>query len=312
MQRGGHIYRSPRLNYQIQYRVTAYEPGEFEVGPFTIKQHNKLAHVEAVSMTFQAVPTDPHMRIRLLLPDKPVYPDQRVPVGIEWWNAENRHNVRELNIYSPMFDEFHFAPDPPASPGASQLQIDTKQGNISLSATEREEQHAGRRFAVLSANRTLLPDRPGEFTLPPIVATVRKATGRARSMVRAEGTPQKLIVKAFPADGRPESFAGAVGSGFSIDVSADPTVVCVGDPIDLDITLRGDGNLENAGLPALSADDGMSPVRFRLPEGDVPGDLADGAKRFHVSVRVIDVSVGAIPALAFSWFDPDAEKYETA
>src|SRR5581483_7257518 len=69
---------------------------------------------------------------------------------------------------------------------------------------------------------------------------------------------------------------------------------------------------ENASLPALSADDGMSPDEFRLPEGDTPGNTADGAKRFHVSVRVTDESVGEIPALAYSWFDPDSEKYQTA
>jgi hypothetical protein len=336
IQRGGQLFRSTRVTYQIQYLVTADEPGEYQVGPFAIKQDNKLARVEAVSMTFQAVPIDPSVRIRLILPDKPVYPDQHVPVGIEWWYAEDLSDVLKLNIYSPMFDEFHFAPDPPVSRDTSQLPVDTKEGRISLRATVREEEHDGRRFVILTANRTLLPDRPGEFTLAPITATVGKATERARSrpsfddffggsllddmqgrprrtaLVRATGEPQKLIVKPFPADGRPESFAGAVGSGFSIDVSADRTVVRVGDPIGLDITLRGDGNLENASLPALSADDGMSPDRFRLPEGDVPGNVADGAKRFHVSVRVSDESVGEIPALAYSWFDPDAEKYETA
>jgi hypothetical protein len=338
IQRGGQLYRSTRVTYQIQYLVTADEPGEHQVGPFAIKQGNKLARAEAVPMTFQTVPTDPNMRIRLVLPDKPVYPDQRVPVGIEWWYAEDLDNVLKLSIYSPMFDQFHFAPDPPASRRTSQLPIDTKEGRLSLSATAREEQHEGRRFVVLAANRTLLPDRPGEFTLPPITATLRKATERARSrspfddffggslldemqgsgrptrtaLARAAGEPQKLIVKPFPAEGRPESFAGAVGSGFSIDVSADRTVVRVGDPIGLDITLRGDGNLENASLPALSADDGMSPDRFRLPDGDVSGNVADGAKRFHVSVRVTDESVAEIPALAYSWFDPDAEKYETA
>jgi hypothetical protein len=341
IQRGGQLYRSKRVTYQIQYLVTADEPGEYQVGPFTIKQDNKLARAEAVTMKFQAVPIDPNMRIRLVLPDKPVYPDQRVPVGIEWWYAEDFDNVLKLSIYSQMFDQFHFAPDPPASRRNSQLPIDTKEGRLSLAATAREEQHDGRRFIVLAANRTLLPDRPGEFTLPPITATVRKATERARSrspfddfdgflggslldemqgrrrptrtaLARAAGEPQKLIVKPFPADGQPESFAGAVGSGFSIDVSADRTVVRVGDPIGLDIMLRGDGNLENASLPTLSADDGMSPNRFRLPEGDVPGNITDGAKRFHVSVRVTDESVGEIPALTYSWFDPDVEKYQTA
>ncbi|HVX11229.1 MAG TPA: BatD family protein [Pirellulales bacterium] len=341
IQQNGQLYRSKRVTYQIQYLVTAEQPGEYQVGPFAIQQGSRVVKADAVSMSFQAVPLDPKMRVRLVLPDRPVYPDQRVPIDIEWWYAENLENVLKLSIYSPVFDQFHFAAAPPRTRGSSQLPIDTKDGQIALPATAREEKVDGRRFVVVTANRTLIPDRPGEFTLAPITATVRKATERARSrgpfadfddlfggsllgemegrgqptrtaLARAEGEPQKLVVKPFPTDGRPESFVGAVGSGFSIDVVADRTVVRVGDPIGLDITLRGNGNVENASLPALSADDGMNPDQFHLPEGDASGTVADGAKRFHVSVRVTDESVGEIPALAYSWFDPETESYQTA
>jgi hypothetical protein len=129
---------------------------------------------------------------------------------------------------------------------------------------------------------------------------------------RAIGEPQTLVVKPFPQNGQPESFAGAVGAGFSIDVTADRTVVRVGDPIALNVTLRGAGNIENASLPRLSADGGMHPDLFRLPEGDVPGTMSEGAKQFRVSVRVSDESVTEIPALAYSWFDPETETYQTA
>ncbi|NUQ62554.1 MAG: BatD family protein [Pirellulales bacterium] len=358
IQRNGQLYQAKSITYRIDYLVTADQPGDYTIGPFVIRQRKKEARVQALSMAFQAVPDDPDMRIRLILPDKPVYPDQRVPVRIEWWYAGDFEDILKLRIHSPLFDQFRFAPDPQPARGSSRLPIETKEGSLALAAEAREEESDGRRFTVVSATRTLIAERAGEFPLAPITATVRKATGWARSrspfgdpgdsgfggslfgdlmgdrrrpastaLVRAGGEPQKLVVRPFPLEGRPESFAGAVGKGFSIDVAADRTVVRVGDPIGLTITLRGAGNIDNASLPPLSADGGMSPQRFRLPADDIAGTTTvDGeqeklgvpekqsivrGKQFRVSVRVCDESVSEIPPLAYSWFDPESGTYQT-
>jgi hypothetical protein len=116
-------------------------------------------------------------------------------------------------------------------------------------------------------------------------------------------------VKEIPTAGRPESFAGAVGSGFSLAAEADRSVVRVGDPNTLVHTLRGDGNLENAGLPSLAA--AGLPAELQAPEGAPAGIFAEGAKVFRVAVRVRDESVREIPPLEYSWFDPAAESFRT-
>jgi hypothetical protein len=279
------------------------------------------------------------MRIRLLVDDRPVYPSERVPVTIEWWYAGDIGAVHQLNIHSPLFDSFRFAPDPPPRRGANQMPIDTKERRVPLEAEARREKWEGKDYTVLSAKRVMIPDRPGQFQLEPITATVRKVTQWARQrspfddmgfgssffrdvlgdrrqaarteLARAAGEPLNVVIKAFPVAGRPESFAGAVGPGYSIDVSADRTVVRVGDPISLDITLRGSGNLVNAGLPPLSADGGMDPTKFRLPDSDASGVFENGQKSFNVTVRVQDETVSELPALAYSWFDPTDESYHT-
>lgn len=326
----GRISQYVKVTHQINYVVTADKAGDFTVGPFVLKQGTKEASVEAVPISFEAVPEDPDMRVRLILPEGNVYPDQRVPVTIEWRFAGSSEVIQDLSIYSPLFDQFRFAPDREPSRGDSRLPIDTKDGRIVLAATAKQETLDGRDQIVVTATRTMIPNRVGTFQLAPITATLERATAWAqdRSLLsemlgdrkraaetaigRAQGVAQTLVVKPFPSVGRPESFAGAVGDGFSIDVAADRTVVRVGDPIRLDVTLRGRGNLENASLPPLSADGGLNPESFRLPEGDVPGRIVDGAKEFEVSVRVSEESVAEIPALAYSWFDPATETYHTA
>jgi tetratricopeptide (TPR) repeat protein len=338
VQRNGRVFQSKTVTLRIDYMVTADRPGEYQVGPFLIRQGNKQARVDALPMVFEDVPQDPEMRIRLVLPDRPLYPDERVPVKIEWWYAGNMDNILNLNIHSPLFDQFRFAPDAEWNRRSSRLPILTASGRVALAAEVRQEELEGRTYLVATAERTLIPERVGRFTLEPITATLRAATAweRQRSpfddfggslfrdlmgenrrpsrttLTRAIGEPLALLVNPFPLDGRPESFAGAVGSGFSIDVAADRTVVRVGDPIDLAITLHGDGNLAGASLPPLSADGGMDPDRFRLPEGETPGTVVDDAKTFRVSVRVSDESVAEIPALAYSWFDPEEAAYKTA
>ena len=324
--------------YAINFVVTADQPGDYTVGPFVLRQGSKEKRVQAISMTFETIPEDPDSQIRIILPEGNIYPDQRVPVQIEWTFSGDVKDVRDISVQSPIFDLFRFAPPPPARRGQVRMTIETEDGQMALAADVRREQRDGQETFVITTTRTLIPDRIGQFDLAPITATLVKETpssGRRRgssrsafgnslideffggssqpkSLYRVVGKPQTLVVKPFPLEGRPESFAGAVGEGFSIEVAADRTVVRAGDPIGLTIALRGKGNLDTASLPPLSADGGLNPNQFRLPEGDTPGTMADGVKQFQVSVRVTDDSVIEIPKLAYSWFDPQTETYRTA
>jgi hypothetical protein len=315
--------------WPLDLRVTARASGTYTLGPFLVKQGTKGLRAEAVTLTFNDVPLDEDMRIRLVLPPGPIYPDQRVPVTVEWWYAGDTDDISELRIYSPIFDQFTFAPDDPPARGASRLVIDTKEGQLLLAAEGRRETHAGKSYVVLTSKRTLIPDRNGEFALPPITATIQRVTRWERSrsglfgdllgsrqaaeveLGRALGEAKTLVVKPFPREGRPAGFAGAVGKGFSLNVVADRTVVRVGDPIRLTVTLRGEGNIENASLPNLSSG-GLNPKQFRVPQEEMRGVFENGVKKFDVTVRVQSEGVSEIPPIAYAWFDPDEQVYQTA
>lgn len=333
------ITEATEVVYTIDHHVIASRPGKFSVGPFEIVQGKKKLETGSVDLEFNDVPASPDLRIDLRLADQPVYPDQRVPVTVELWYAGEFQDVDRLHIGSPLFDQFRFGPDPKPNRNSSMLPLDTKEGQVVLPATVRREADGDQTFTVVSAERTLIPDRAGVFELEPIAVTIRRVTRWARDrdpledlgfgssllrdvmgdrrrpakteLLRAAGKPLQLEVKPFPSEGRPESFVGAVGDGFSLEVAADRTVVRVGDPITLQVRLRGGGNLENASLPALSADGGLDPAKFRLPEEEIAGELRDGVKQFAVTVRVQDESVAELPALAYSWFDPQTEEYHT-
>ena len=133
-QSGNQIRRVQRVTHTIQFRVTASKPGDYQIGPFEISQDGTEKRVDPIKMSFQEVPTTDDMRIKLIVP-RTVYPDQRVPVKIEWWFAGDTENINSLNIDSPLFDDFQFAPDPPAPRGQTRLPIQTSQGTIALAAS---------------------------------------------------------------------------------------------------------------------------------------------------------------------------------
>jgi hypothetical protein len=167
----------------------------------------------------------------------------------------------------------------------------------------------------------MVPLRQGEHALPGVSLSVEEGVrfrrdffgGRRATQVRswrAQDQGRVLVVTAIPGQEQPPSFGGAIGHGFTLEVSADRTVVQVGDPITLSLVLRGEG-LETASLPALDAEGLLPSDGFRIP-ADVPtGELDGDAKHFTAVVRVLDDRQTEIPALAYTWFDPDAKRYET-
>lgn len=337
VRRNGRVFQSRSVTHVVQFAITADVAGKFRLGPLVLSQGGIRYETEPIELEFQEVPRDPNMRILLKLPKGPVYPDQRVPVEIQWWYAGEIRDVQSLQIHSELFDKLPFLPDGEPERGQSRMPIETAQGRIGLPATAAQRAYQERQYTVLTARRTLVPQRPGTYVLAPITATVERATEwerrgafddfgpggslfdqvlggrrpRKTELSRAVGEPLELEVREFPRAGRPDSFAGAVGRGFSLEVTAGRTVVRVGDPIPLTVRLRGAGNLENASLPSLSADRGLAPEQFRWPDSEITGTLAGNVKTFQVSVRVEDEAVTEIPALAYSWFDPEAGEYRT-
>ncbi len=125
-------------------------------------------------------------------------------------------------------------------------------------------------------------------------------------------TPSAITVNPPPEEGRPASFAGAVGR-FTVDVEAKPVDVAVGDPVTLTITIEdqtGRARMESLLPPPLSADADL--VRdFKVPSEALSGVVAGKSKRFTVTVRPLRAGIEAVPPIAFGAWDPERRAYET-
>jgi hypothetical protein len=201
--------------------------------------------------------------------------------------------------------------------------VPTAAGPLQLRAQVREERADGRAWLVVTLPFLMMPLKPGRYDLGSASFTVDEGINFTRDLfggrralgsrkLRAVDQERMLDVLAVPSEGRPASFAGAVGRGFSLEVTADRSVVRAGDPIALKLTLRGDAPLASAALPRLDVD-GMLPARDFAVAADPPsGELRDGTKVFSAVIRVKRPEVREIPELAYSFFDPTTERFEVA
>jgi len=141
----------------------------------------------------------------------------------------------------------------------------------------------------------------------------RLGIASTRPVTASPGLSQ-VIVKTPPLEGRPTTWAGAVGQ-FRFDVSASPTDVVVGEPITLTMRITdvgsGPKDLELLQAPNLDGDESLT-ASFRVPD-DRPGGVVSGpTKTFTQSIRPTSAEVEFIPPVPFAYFDPVTQKYDVA
>ena len=182
-------------------------------------------------------------------------------------------------------------------------------------------------YFVYEVSRPWRPSKPGPADLGPIeivmnwpTATRRTSDFFGRQSVEIAGTrpvtarPAEITIEArpLPEQGRPADFTGAIGR-FSVDATAKPTDVGVGDPITVTFRVRSDdeASLEGVRLPPFHLDPSLA-ANFRIPSDDAAGSIANGVKTFTQTFRPLSDAVKEIPPLRLSFFDPARNEYATA
>ncbi|TWU24409.1 Tetratricopeptide repeat protein [Novipirellula galeiformis] len=132
-------------------------------------------------------------------------------------------------------------------------------------------------------------------------------TGMRPVIAQAEVAP--IEIKSIPTQGRPANYRGAVGK-YEIFTQASPKKVKAGDPVTLNIAIRGDGPMDLVQPPPLSEQ--ASLVKdFKVADEALAG-LVDGKQKlFTTTIRPLSESVREIPPITFSFFDPSEERFVT-
>ena len=119
--------------------------------------------------------------------------------------------------------------------------------------------------------------------------------------------PMQIEILPLPKDGRPEDFSGAVGK-FTMEASVSPKKASAGEPLNLKVSVSGQGNFEGMGAPVLTGDEGWRsyPPSDKFQSTDAVGFTGEKTFEFPLIARQDQTRT---PGVRFSYFDPSTGKY---
>ncbi|HEX3397554.1 MAG TPA: BatD family protein [Steroidobacteraceae bacterium] len=252
--------------------------------------------------------------VRLSIPKREVYVGESVPVDIEVGMRSGF--VSSLNGL-PKLTNDNFALN-----------------NLSHQPERTEKLINGEPFVVFTWRSILAVVKPGTFALSaeaPLTVKIRtRPRGEAAlddrfgdpfwqnlfgatipKDINVRSPPQDLKVLELPTEGRPADFHGAIGT-FSISSDVSPGKADVGDPLTLRMRVTGSGNFDRVDSTMLDHLDQWKtyPPKSSFNTSDPIG--FNGMKTFEQPVIASKSGAQQLPGLTFSYFDPNARRYETA
>ena len=309
------------VTFVYRYRVSPSEARRYQIPAIEVVQGARKARSRPASFVARTVPETDQMALRLSLPDRPVWIGETFEMTIDWYVASepSRPSFRIPLFENPAVATVRASPD--AASSRRTVEFETGDQPVELAYTVDEATLDGRRYSRLRFLAQVTPLQAGSIELDPAAVVSELQVGvvrdgffpRARTEVfLAEDKQRTLEVKPLPQVGRPASFRNAVGTGFAIDVEASRTVVRVGEPIELTITVRGDVPLAGIALPDLEAS--LPDGQFELPDAEPVGELADGGKKkiFKVTARLESADAREIPPIELAYFNPEKGGYDVA
>jgi hypothetical protein len=128
--------------------------------------------------------------------------------------------------------------------------------------------------------------------------------------VALSSQPASVKILSLPTENRPAGFAGAVGK-FEFAAEAAPQQVAAGDPVTLKLKVTGSGNFDRVSAPALEKSDAWKTYTptAKFESEDSAGYL--GTKTFEQALVPTRSGKLQIPALTFSFFEPQTRRYVT-
>jgi hypothetical protein len=268
------------------------------------------AHLTADSAAF----------VRLNLPKHELYVGETIPVDIQVGMRDGI--VASLN-------------------GPPTLNGDAFTLNKLSSQPERTEEIIdGKPFTVLSWHSVLAAVKPGSLSLTmetPLTVRIRSATRSDNGLLDEMGMedlfndpnfqsffgtstekditvaskPTEFTVLELPVRDRPADFSGAVGN-FAIRSDLSDEKAAAGDPVTLRLHVSGTGNFDRVNTRMLHDVDhwkSYAPIATFKPDDD-SGDR--GEKTFEQPIIAMQPGTQSVPALSFSWFDPNTRRYVVA
>lgn len=299
------------------YIVTAQREGEFTIPALRVNVSGQrltsgalklvVAKVDAPAAADVAAGREPAF-LKLVVPKSKVYVGEPMVGELDLCLRDDVEGVNNFQLNGSPTDGF--------SAGKTSEQ----QG------MRRRAQIGNHIYTIIPLSLPLTAIRPGSLTLGPFTAGVvvtlpsqnqggdpffsRFFHQGEQKQVALTTEPVKVESLPLPEPTKPANFSGAVGN-FTLSANAGPTTVTVGDPITVRVQISGHGALDAVALPIQDAwrDFKTYPPTTKVEASDQFG--FQGTKTFEQIISPQNADVHELPALSFSFFNPDDGQYHT-
>ncbi|RAJ13917.1 BatD family protein [Arenibacter echinorum] len=176
--------------------------------------------------------------------------------------------------------------------------------------------------SVILKRVVLYPQRTGELEIEPLsldvslqVPTNKRDFFGGRIFAQTNKTVsagnRKINVKPLPTEGKPTDFSGAVGE-FQFSVTTSKTQLNASESLQAKVAINGKGNLKLFEIPSLNLPSSLEVYDPEFNES-VRTTLSGMEGNVSNSYTVVPTFKGKypIPSIAFSFFNPKTEKYQT-
>ncbi len=308
----------------MNYTLLVKSPGTITLPPIPVIVNKKTYRTNPVEVTVLKPGATDKLDLKVTLSDTTCYVGQPVIMTAHFYVAANTE-VKDFSINVPGFDADRFILDDPVVPNdAKQYKITS---GLPVYVTQTNVLHKNRQCIDVALSKVLIPKAPGLHTLGQTSVSASLAVGRARSndpfenmgffgsrkryaqfMVTAPALD--LNVRPLPIQEQRANFSGLVGR-YSIQASASPVQVDVGQAITLTLQIGGNAYLNPVQWPDLEANEELA-SHFSIPPERSAPVVENGFKVFTQTLRANSHDVTRIPPIELSYFDPDKGEYAVA
>ncbi len=332
----GNVSKVETFGYVYSYRLTPKKTGEFTIPSIAVPldaAKSKILHTQVVPVRVTEPEATDDFHLELRYSKTSFYLGEPVLLTVVWYLGRDVESVA-FNV--PILqDETFVVVDPKMDQDPRKQYFQIPMGSGRLLAEKGSGTYRGRQYTTLSFSKVLFAKRPGSFETPEATVSTKALVGYARRQQGrnpfdsffdddfftmgkkgvyktfvSRAAPVTLTARALPEEGKPPGFSGWVGR-FQVEAAANPTEASVGDPITLELSVRGPAYLDNVELPPLSKLAELE-SEFKIPEEMASGVVRGDAKLFTQTLRPKSEDVKVIPSLAFPYFDADTGRYEVA
>jgi tetratricopeptide (TPR) repeat protein len=305
------------VTWAFHWRVEVANAGSLHIPAVTITQGKTTATASAANVDVDAVPTTDAMKLDLQLPNRPVFVGETLDTKLVW-SFRAKPQGQDFTLPIAGLDAFTVTQPPVPDPNRA-IPFDINGKKLQFPYDADAVDVGGQKWTRITIHLFVVPRVTGKVEIPPTTVAANLPYGQPdifgrydTKMLRTSDVAKTLEVKPLPETDRPASFAGAVGTQYSMKIEAGRSVVQQGEPVELTITVKSDQRLDTLALGKLDTPDRLPKDKFTVPAEAPTGELSDDGKTktFKVTATVTGAAT-EIPALAFSYFDPAKNVYQT-